>query len=133
MLTKEQVRELRKAIEEESKPTIIDIDLSPLVPHLGHPDLRSLALAMIKEFWTVKKGKAKVLGAIKTDKDRSFVFLDDFKVPFCSSDETNEIVKCVKASDFKRLKFLIEWFSGETVKLFLRMTSGDREVIFIIA
>jgi hypothetical protein len=133
VLTKEQVRELRKALKEESKPTIIDIDLSPLVAVIGYPDLSALAWGMIREFWSVKKGKVKVIGAINTDKHRSFVFLENFKVPFCSNAEVNEVVKCVKENNFQRLKFLIEWFSGETIKLFLRVTNGDREVILIIS
>jgi hypothetical protein len=133
MLTKEQVRELRRAIEEESKPTIVDIDLSPLVRHIGYPDLSSLVWGMIKEFYSVKNGEIRVLGAINTDKRRSFVFLENFKVPFCSNSEIDKVVNCVKTNDFRMLKFLIEWFSGKTVKLFLRVSACESEVILIIA
>jgi hypothetical protein len=133
VLTKEQVRELRKSLKEESEPTIIDLDLSHLVEVIGYPDLSALAWGLIREFWAVKKGKIKVLGGINTDERRSFVFLENFKVPFCSNAEVNEIVRCVRASDFRRLKFLVEWFSGEVVKVFVRVRAGDREVILIIA
>ena len=120
-------------LTKEQKPTVVEIDLSPLVHHIGYPDLSSLAWEMIRKFWSVKKGNIKVLGGINTDKQHNFVFLENFKVPFCSTSEVDEIVKCVRSNNFQRLKFLIEWFSGETVKLFVIVTDGDREVILIIA